>query len=168
VLWRHFLPAHTFVPLTSPARHAWYVAKVVALFIEDDDAKTIAWPAFPHIRELAIGKPYYPEKGRPCYDAGLFASAPLATLSAYLVIGMVKLLEQHVRLCRLHIRGLNDSYADDAESAFVCKPDRSGVGNNDSYYPRCTKKTDLRHGRLTVADLNFERQLTESNTHGDR
>jgi hypothetical protein len=141
VLWRHFPPAHAFAALSSPARRAWYAAKVAALRIEDDAAKTIAWPAFPRLRQLDLGKPHYPEKGRPCYDAGLFASAQLETLSAYLVSGMVELLEQQrVRLRHLHIRGLIDIRADDAQSAYVCKPDRGGVGDDDSYYPGCTNK----------------------------
>jgi hypothetical protein len=85
------------------------------------------------------GKPRCRERGRPCYNAGLFASAQLETLSTYLVSGVVELLEQRrVRLRHLHINGLNDICADNAESAHVYKPNQGGVGDDDSYYLGCT------------------------------
>ncbi len=94
VLWCRFPPAHSFTALSSPARRTWYAAQVVALSIGDNDdaTKAIAWPDFWRLRELQPGQLRCRERGRPCYDTGLFASAQLETLSTYLLSGVVDLL----------------------------------------------------------------------------
>jgi hypothetical protein len=106
---------------------------------DDDDASAIPWPAFPRLRQLLLGRPRCPAEGRPCYNAGFFASVQLEVLSAYLVSGMVELLERRrMRLRLLDILGLGDIREDDAQSAFTCKTAEGDVGVYDRFYPGCT------------------------------